>query len=315
MDGQPRIGIYDVGADEVSNATIVRRPFTSADVGPGWKQTTSPIVPPGGGCNAAGCALQAESYKSILDPDGDGIVFSKVAVANALAGQVLKSPNGSTVTPPPQETVATYDMTFATAGTYTAYYRVRGFSGSSDSIYTPSTFAVDPTNALTTSSDSTFIWKKDTHTFPITAGNVGVPLEFRLSMREQQAEIDAIVLNLNPSLIPGGSSGTSAQLDALFTAVAGDYTGDHVVDPRDYVVWRKTNGQHVTAWTGADGNGDGNIDDTDYNIWRANFGASAPGSGMGLVEVPEPSSEAFTLVALLGMIAVQKRRSSRLKVR
>src|SRR4051794_14467746 len=101
MDGQARIGIYDVGADEVSAATIVRRPLTSADVGPSWLQsTTPPTTPPGGGCNAAGCALQAESYKAVLDPDGDGVIFTKTAVATALAGQVIKSPNGSTPTPP-----------------------------------------------------------------------------------------------------------------------------------------------------------------------------------------------------------------------
>src|SRR5262245_54055066 len=36
MDGQARIGIYDVGADEVSATTIVRRPLVAGDVGPGW---------------------------------------------------------------------------------------------------------------------------------------------------------------------------------------------------------------------------------------------------------------------------------------
>src|SRR4051812_24729577 len=127
MDGQPRIGIYDVGADEVSTATIVRRPLTGNDVGPAWLHTVTPPLPPGGGCNSAGCAIQAENFKAILDPDGDGIVFSKATVAGALAGQVIKSPNVSTVTlPGTQETIATYDTTFATAGTYSAYYRVRG---------------------------------------------------------------------------------------------------------------------------------------------------------------------------------------------
>src|SRR3954467_14017553 len=91
MDGQARIGIYDVGADELSAATIVRRPLTGNDVGPAWIRTTTPVTPPGGGCNSAGCALQAENYKALLDPDGDGIIFSKATVPGALAGQVLKS--------------------------------------------------------------------------------------------------------------------------------------------------------------------------------------------------------------------------------
>ncbi len=302
MDGQARIGIYDVGADEVSAATIVRRPLTSADVGPSWLQSsTPPISPPGGGCNNTGCALQAESYKAILDPDNDGIVFTKVAVATALAGQVIKSPNGSTPTPPNQETIATYDMTFAAAGTYTAYYRVRGFSGSTDSIYTPDNFGIDPDNSLTASSDSTFIWKKDTRTFPITAGNVDVPLEFRLSMREQQTEIDALVLNLSSSL-------SSAQLDALFAVLTGDYNGDHSVDTRDYLVWRKTLGQHVTPWSGADGNGDAVVDGLDYNVWKANFGSSSGSGSMASSDVPEPSSGIVMLIVLVGFVATRKRQ-------
>jgi poly(beta-D-mannuronate) lyase len=294
MDGQARIGIYDVGADEVSVATIVRKPLTSSDVGPEWLQLQPPTLPPGGGCNTAGCALQAESYAAILDPDGDGSIFTKVAVASALAGQVIKSPNGSTPTPPAQETIATYAMTFATAGTYSAYYRVRGFSGSTDSIYTPDNFGVDPDNSLTATSDSTFIWKKDTRTFPISAGNVGAPLEFRLSMREQQTEIDALVLNLSSTM-------SSAQLDELFAVVIGDYNCNQIVDTGDYIVWRKLYGQTVTAWSGADGNGDGVVNDNDYTVWRSKFGTTL-GSGAGtaaVAAVPEPQTTMLACLVLL----------------
>jgi hypothetical protein len=34
MDGQPRTGTPDVGADELSTAPIKHRPLTAADVGP-----------------------------------------------------------------------------------------------------------------------------------------------------------------------------------------------------------------------------------------------------------------------------------------
>jgi hypothetical protein len=194
-------------------------------------------------------------------------------------------------------------MTFAAPGTYSAYYRVRGFSGSTDSIYTPDNFNVDPDNSLTTSSDSTFIWKKDTRTFPITAGNVGVPLEFRLSMREQQAEIDAIVLNLSSSL-------SSAQLDALFAVLPGDYNGDHTVDIRDYLVWRKTFGQHVNAWSGADGNGDGVIDNNDYNIWRSGFGSNSGSGTIAASEVPEATTLWVGIVGLLSIVSAGKRNTA-----
>lgn len=302
VDGQARIGIYDVGADEVSAATIVRRPLLVGDVGPGWS-VESPVIPqpPGGGCNATGCAFQAENYKAILDPDSDGIVFTTQAVPTALGGLVLKAPNGSIVTPPAHETIATYDMTFQTPGTYTAYYRVRGFSGSTDSIFAPDGFAVDPDNSISTSQDSLFTWRKDSRTFPISAGNVGVPLEFRLGMREQQAEIDALVLNLSSSL-------TNAQLDNLFAIVLGDFNGDALVDARDYLVWRRSWGASVTPWSGADGNGDGVVNNSDYDVWRAHFGTPSGSGGGAGQSVPEPQSLVLVGVALASVFSRRTRQ-------
>jgi hypothetical protein len=54
----------------------------------------------------------------------------------------------------------------------------------------------------------------------------------------------------------------------------GDYNGDHVVDAADYVLWRKTLGAEVPAFSGADGNGNGVIDADDYGVWRQNIGAT-----------------------------------------
>jgi poly(beta-D-mannuronate) lyase len=34
LDGHPRSGTKDVGADEFSTAPVIRRPLTTADVGP-----------------------------------------------------------------------------------------------------------------------------------------------------------------------------------------------------------------------------------------------------------------------------------------
>jgi hypothetical protein len=36
MDGQPRTGSIDVGADQASDAPITRRPITANDAGPDW---------------------------------------------------------------------------------------------------------------------------------------------------------------------------------------------------------------------------------------------------------------------------------------
>lgn len=306
MDGQPRIGIYDIGADEASTATIVRKPLTAADVGPSWLVAQNPPpTPGGGGCKSTGCSIQAENFAAVLDPDGDGSTWTTVTDASALGGRLIKAPSGSTVSlPGTQETIATYNMIFQSAGTYTAYYRVRGFNGSTDSIYTPDGFAIDPDNALTTTQDGAFTWKKDGRTFTITAANVGMPLEFRLSMREPLAEIDALVLNLNSSL-------TNAQLDALFAFLPGDYNLDGVVNAPDYVIWRNTVGQTVSAFSGADGDGDGIVDDDDYALWRSHFGNVLGSGSMAAVAVPEPGALLVGLFALCFCLPAYRTRSFR----
>lgn len=65
-------------------------------------------------------------------------------------------------------------------------------------------------------------------------------------------------------------------------ALPGDYNGSDLVDAADYVIWRKTLGNNVERFSGADGNGNEAIDVIDYEIWRGNFGA-APASGSGPV--------------------------------
>lgn len=46
MDGQPRDNAPDLGADEVSDAPMQRRPLTEADVGPTWEVTLEEPPPP-----------------------------------------------------------------------------------------------------------------------------------------------------------------------------------------------------------------------------------------------------------------------------
>ena len=72
----------------------------------------------------------------------------------------------------------------------------------------------------------------------------------------------------------------------------GDYNKNGTVDNADFVLWRRTQGQAVTPFTGADGNGDGVVNDLDYNIWAANYGKSlaAPAAAALLVEDSSPSS-------------------------
>jgi hypothetical protein len=57
-----------------------------------------------------------------------------------------------------------------------------------------------------------------------------------------------------------------------------DYNGNSVVDAADYIVWRKTLGTSVPAYTAGDGTGEGEVDQSDFNTWRTAFGATAPGA-------------------------------------
>ncbi|HVT30107.1 MAG TPA: choice-of-anchor Q domain-containing protein [Lacipirellulaceae bacterium] len=56
-------------------------------------------------------------------------------------------------------------------------------------------------------------------------------------------------------------------------ALPGDYNANDFVDAADYVVWRKTIGDDVPQYSGADGNGTSMVDAGDYAVWRASFGA------------------------------------------
>jgi hypothetical protein len=87
----------------------------------------------------------------------------------------------------------------------------------------------------------------------------------------------------------------------------GDYNGNGVVDAADYVEWRDTLTQSVTAGSGADGNANGTIDAADYDFWRARFGTVLAGSGSSMA-VPEPTAAAMALIALALLLAFDQRR-------
>ena len=84
VDGQPRVGLFDVGADEFSTATIVRRPLVVGDVGPdftggGGDGGGGDPDPPGGCSNSL--AIQSEDFSALLDPDGNGDVWTPQALS------------------------------------------------------------------------------------------------------------------------------------------------------------------------------------------------------------------------------------------
>ncbi|MCA9237577.1 MAG: PEP-CTERM sorting domain-containing protein [Planctomycetales bacterium] len=296
FDGQPRIGLYDVGADELSMATIVRRPLTGNDVGPGWL-TVGPPIGGGGGCFADGCAIQAEDFAYLRDPNNDGFTWTVLADPTALGGAALRAPLGDRIDLPAEthDALAVYEVSFQQEGVYRAYYRAAGDNGSSDSIYVPDDFNIDPDNSDSTSQDGSYRWELG-GLFTIDSANVGMPLEFRIGKREQATRLDALVLHLNQAL-------TASELDALFTVNYGeaDFNRDGVVDGADLTVWQQNFGLVGSAtMSQGDATGDGTVSGADLLLWQRQLSGSA--SVDAAATVPEPSSLAalaFGAAALL----------------
>ena len=220
-----------------------------------------------------------------------------------MGGEVLVAPNGSRVNVPGEthDTIATYDLTFEQAGTYRAYYRARGFSGSTDSIYVPDDFETDPDNSESLASNGEFRWEAGDF-FTIQPSHVGVPLEFRIGRREQQAEFDALVLNLDLSL-------DAAELDALFDIVLdpADFDADGDVDSDDLLAWSSGLGMTSSA-TRADGDadGDGDVDGVDFRIWQQQVSVIALAASRA---VPEPTS--FALLSIFCLATCSRGRQDR----
>jgi hypothetical protein len=92
---------------------------------------------------------------------------------------------------------------------------------------------------------------------------------------------------------------------------SGDYNRDGRVDAGDYVVWRKTFGETVPIFSGADGNGNGLIDQPDYDFWRTRFGypvSRGTGSAIDGAIIPEPSSAVLIAAAAMVMAVTRLRQ-------
>jgi hypothetical protein len=75
-------------------------------------------------------------------------------------------------------------------------------------------------------------------------------------------------------------------------SLLGDYNRDGSVGAADYVVWRKTMGQSVTTYAGADGDGSGEVDAGDLDVWTQRYGQTVPGGSGG-----DAAGDSFSSVA------------------
>ena len=265
MDGQTRIGLFDIGADELSTDPILRQPLTTDDVGALWFNYEPPAQWPLPPQLAPGnfVVMEAEAFATITDPDADGNVWTVSSVGDASGGAVIKAPDGSrTNLPGTHETLALYDVIFEEEGDYTAYYLARGFDGSSDSFYTPDQFGIDPDVTENISSNGAFRWETGDE-FTISASQVGQPLEFRIGRREGDTEIDVILFHENGGLTP-------TQLEAILVSLETnpcDFNGDNVCDASDInLLMAEIAGSGDLEF---DMDGDGDVDVADRDEWLA----------------------------------------------
>jgi hypothetical protein len=126
--------------------------------------------------------------------------------------------------------------------------------------------------------------------------------------------LDEIYLDLKFTTWGVGTAGGGAfsyqRAEPPTVEPTGDYNGDLIVDAADYTVWRDTLGQSVAApGDGADGDLSGEIDAPDYTLWKDRFGdAVTPGSASASV-VPEPTTVAALIGALVSLVAGVRKRS------
>jgi hypothetical protein len=82
---------------------------------------------------------------------------------------------------------------------------------------------------------------------------------------------------------------------AVSPELFGDYNQDGNVDAGDYIIWRKTTGQYITRFEGADGDGSGIIDEGDYAVWGQRFDTSS--HGVSGTATPEPHALVLAFMA------------------
>lgn len=83
--------------------------------------------------------------------------------------------------------------------------------------------------------------------------------------------------------------------------VPGDYNGNGVVDAADYVLWRNGGPLQNEVDT------PGTVNSADYTAWRARFGNTSGSGSLEGAAIPEPTSGALLLVALVGGLVIGRR--------
>ena len=166
--------------------------------------------------------MLSTDYDEITDPDEDGITWRFAeGVDGSLGadGRVLTAPNDGDFRSRQQSSVI-YRLRFRQAGSYRAYFRVRGFDRNSNSIWRPPGFDRNPDVNMNTGNGGRFQWiSQGDYTVTQEDLDENRVLEFRFGVREFRAQLDAFVLSLDADLEGPDLNGLFGQGPAEAAAV------------------------------------------------------------------------------------------------
>jgi len=143
----------------------------------------------------------------------------------------------------------------------------------------------------------------------LAAGHLGL---FLSSLHQPLAHTGEIVypdyfLDNNPNGPNPNGNAPKIELSVtiLDDGLAGDFSGDGVVDGADFLLWQCEAGQTGNALA-ADGNDDGVVDRLDLATWSEQFGKG--GGGPSIAAVPEPATLTLAIAMLTTLAATARGR-------
>jgi hypothetical protein len=143
----------------------------------------------------------------------------------------------------------------------------------------------------------------------LAAGHLGL---FLSSLHQPLAHTGEIAypdyfLDNNPSGPNPNGNAPKIELNVtiLDEGLAGDFSGDGVVDGADFLLWQREAGQSGSALA-ADGNDDGVVDQFDLATWSEHFGEGA--GAASIAAVPEPASIPLAIAMLTTLAAAVRGR-------
>lgn len=85
--------------------------------------------------------------------------------------------------------------------------------------------------------------------------------------------------------------------------LSGDFTGDNIIDAADYTAWRDRMGTSTALMNDPT---PASVSAADYDYWKSHFGQSVGGAATSYGAVPEPSSAAILMLALLSSMGMTR---------